>query len=433
MVNGGLIMNIRLRLVLLVSCLIGNAQAGFPDFSGNGSPIEEEAERVLLSFYKGWGEVALEQVRAQANAERDIMLTREKAKADAIKWVGATREVMKSLTNGRNLSKISGSVVVGASGVAAAYFGAKLGFNYLNNKLMQPVLIRETSIRSQKDQIVDAVLGRKVAPSRFAEIVLESDLEFQIKEIADTLEMGIKDGEGVRHILLTGPAGTGKTMFAKALAMRLNQKNLCKNGKRIPVNYICCSGGDFAQFTNGKDIEQMHSIFDYANKAEGITVLFFDEIDSLLQNRAKSSEAAKTRTNTFLSVFDKPTHSKIIVIGATNFENSIDRAAFTRFSKKVAFRLPEGDTLAKLFNQYIKKEVLAKKITLDKTFIDNKQELINNLQGLSPRTIEDVASQMYMRVRFLRKKELTYEIAHSLIQEAQAAETRNKSDIAPAV
>ena len=301
----------------------------------------------------------------------------------------------------------------------------------MNALIGQPTLVRETSIKSTKDKLLDFVLSRKPAPSRFDEIILDEDLEFKLKEIADTMEMGIEDGEGVRHVLLTGPAGTGKTMFAKAVAMRLNQKNLRKNGKKIPVNYICCAGADFAQFKAGDDIAQIHKVIDYAMNAEGITVLFVDEVDSLLRDRLDSlaSESSINRTNTLLSIFDKPTHPKIVLIGATNFEHKIDKAAFSRFSKKIAFSLPSGETLGKLFDQYIKKEIFSKKITPDETFNAHKDELINSLNGLSPRTIEDLANQMYIRVRFLRKKVLTYDIAKSLIEEAHEAEKRNKNEL----
>ena len=386
---------------------------------------------IATGFYGNMAQVAVDALRDDAKAERDIKVANANAKNEALKFGVAAREVMKSLTNGKNLAKVSGSVVVGSAGVASLYFLAKLGFNYMNALIGQPTLVRETSIKSTKDKLLDFVLSRKPAPSRFDEIILDEDLEFKLKEIADTMEMGIEDGEGVRHVLLTGPAGTGKTMFAKAVAMRLNQKNLRKNGKKIPVNYICCAGADFAQFKAGDDIAQIHKVIDYAMNAEGITVLFVDEVDSLLRDRLDSlaSESSINRTNTLLSIFEKPTHLNIVLIGATNIEHKIDKAAFSRFSKKIAFSLPSGETLGKLFDQYIKKEIFSKKITPDETFNAHKDELINSLNGLSPRTIEDLANQMYIRVRFLRKKVLTYDIAKSLIEEAHEAEKRNKNEL----
>lgn len=397
--------------------------------------LEEFSASLLRSaagFYSGLAQVGVEGLREAAKAETEIRVKQATARAEALKFGVATREVMKSLTNGRNLAKVSGAVVGGAAGVAATYFAAKLAFNYLDALIGKPTLVRETSIRSRKDQMLDILLGRKPAPSRFDEIILDADLEFKLKEIADTLEMGIEDGEGVRHVLLTGPAGTGKTMFAKALAMRLSQKNLRRNGKRVPVHYVCCAGADFAQFKAGDDIAEIHKVIDFAMKSEGITVLFVDEVDSLLKDRLDSlvSEASINRTNTLLSIFDKPTHPKIMLIGATNFEHKIDKAAFSRFSKKIAFGMPRGETLGKLFDQYLKKEVLSKGITCDETFDAHREELIQSLYGLSPRTIEDVASQMYTRVRFMRTKVLTYEIAKGLIAEAHAAEKRNKAEIA---
>ena len=431
--------NIKKIVVLIVLSVIGSihvlsAMSGFDGDQERRKRVDSAMDDIALNlagaagnFYKGLAEVAVEGLKEDMKANLDIRRAQATAKADALKWAAAAHVIMKSLTDGRNLSKISASVVVGSAGVATLYFGAKLGFNYLNALIGKPTLIRETSIKPRKDQFLDFILRRKPVPSRFDEIVLDAALDFKLKEIADTLEMGIADGEGVRHILLTGAAGTGKTMFAKAVAMRLNQRNIRNKGKKIPVNYAICAGADFAQFAPGKDIAEIHKIVDFALKADGITVLFIDEIDSLLKNRLDplATEASINRTNTFLSIFDKPTHDKIVVIGATNFEHKIDCAAFSRFSKKIAFGLPTGETLQKLFDHYLQKEVLSKNITCDDAFIGHKDELVQSLNGLNPRTIEDITNQMYTRVRFLRTTVLTYDIAKSLIEEAHEANQRN--------
>ncbi len=394
----------------------------------DNDPFVDALAGTVLNFYGNLAQAGIEAVKEQAATEREIRKTNAQAKAEALKVVAATKVIMDSLTNGKNLTKVSLAVVGGAAGISAAYFSGKLLFKYLNALLGKPILIRDTSIKSQKERFVDFILRKKPVPSRFDEILVDGSLEMKLKEIADTLEMSIADGDGVRHILLTGPAGTGKTMFAKALAIRLNQRRLMKDGKRIPVHYACCAGADFAQFKAGQDIDEIHKIIDFALKSEGITVLFIDEIDSLLKNRLDSlaNEASINRTNTFLSIFDKPTHQKIMIVGATNFEHKIDKAAFSRFSKKIAFSLPTGQTLEKLFDQYLNKEVLHKGMSTDETFNQRKSELIESLNGLSPRTIEDIASQIYTRLRFLRSKTLTYEIAHGLIEEAKDAEKRNR-------
>ena len=430
-----------IKYVLLAFLMVGvcaNVSAADPLLQRQrerAERLDEAAEEMLIGiaqsvggFYAGMAQVAVEGLRQAMQDESEMRRAEARGKADALKFAAAASVIMKSLTDGRNLAKISGSVVLGAAGISSCYFVSKLAFNYLNALIGKPTLIRDTSIKPGKDRLIDFLLGRKPAPSRFDEIVLDADLDFKLKEIADTLEMGIADGEGVRHILLTGPAGTGKTMFAKAVAMRLNQRNIRKDGKRIPVHYACCAGADFAQFEAGKDIVEMHKIIDFAMKSEGITILFIDEIDSLLKNRLDSlaTEASINRTNTFLSVFDKPTHDKIVVIGATNFEHKIDRAAFSRFSKKVAFTLPQGETLARLFDQYIEKEVVSKGIKLDESFVSRKNELLALAAGLSPRTIEDISNQMYTRLRFMRSKELTFDVAAGLIKEAQEAAVRNE-------
>lgn len=65
----------------------------------------------------------------------------------------------------------------------------------------------------------------------------------------------------------------------------------------------------------------------------------------------------------------------------------------------------------------------------DQMFIDRKAELVANLNGLNPRTIEDITSQIYTRLRFMRKKEVSFEIAKSLIDEAHEANRRNNATV----
>ncbi len=394
--------------------------------------FEKNFVKGLANHYQNAIGMGLEHAQKAMAAKLETDAFNNRAEANAMIESAKIHTFMKRLMTPETALTITGAV----AGASIAYYIAKFGYAYASQLIGKPTLIRDTSIKPLYQKALDSLLGKKPEQSRFSELVLDSQLEQNINEIADTCEMGIQDGDGVRHVLLTGPAGTGKTMFAKALATRLSQKKLKdKKGNIIPVNYACCAGADFAQFKAGEDIAEIHKIIDYANRANGITLLFIDEIDSLLKNRLDplASEATINRTNTLLSIFDKPTHNKIMLIGATNYEHKIDRAAFTRFSKKIGFTLPKGETLNKLFDQYMKKEVFTKKITADESFEVNKNILAQSMEGLSARGIEDICSQIYTRCRFLRVNEVSYEIAKALIEEQKEADKRNKGEIIVAV
>lgn len=75
-----------------------------------------------------------------------------------------------------------------------------------------------------------------------------------------------------RHLLLHGPPGTGKTMFARNLALNSG------------LEYAILTGGDVAPL--GRDgVTEIHKMFDWATTSRKGLLLFVDEADAFLRNR----------------------------------------------------------------------------------------------------------------------------------------------------
>lgn len=91
------------------------------------------------------------------------------------------------------------------------------------------------------------------------------------------------------------------------------------------------------------------------------SIIFIDEVDSLLSERSNSEHEASRRLKTeFLVEFDglpsNPENEKIIVIAATNRPQELDEAALRRFPKRVYVTLPDFETRIALLKKLLSKQ-----------------------------------------------------------------------------
>lgn len=90
------------------------------------------------------------------------------------------------------------------------------------------------------------------------------------------------------------------------------------------------------------------------------SVIFIDEIDSLLSARSSNEHEASRRLKTeFLVQFDGVTSSsddRILVMGATNRPQDLDEAARRRLVKRIYIPLPDKATRVQMVKSLLKKE-----------------------------------------------------------------------------
>lgn len=121
-------------------------------------------------------------------------------------------------------------------------------------------------------------------------------------------------------VLLYGKPGTGKTLTAKAIAKETGATFLNVKADVLIEKYI------------GESEKRVAAMFSLAKKLAP-TILFLDEIDTVLFNRSTSSSHAaySSSMGIFLSEWDGLLTSKdaslpVIVLGATNRPQDIDEA-----------------------------------------------------------------------------------------------------------
>ena len=123
------------------------------------------------------------------------------------------------------------------------------------------------------------------------------------------------------NLLLWGPPGTGKSEYVKYLGDILKTKVVVKMGSDLLDKYV------------GGTEERIAAAFAEAEAEKAI--LFLDEIDGLLQSRARADHSWEvTQVNELLHQME---NFDGVMVGATNFFDNLDQAVLRRFTFKIEF------------------------------------------------------------------------------------------------
>ncbi|XP_043273063.1 spastin isoform X2 [Venturia canescens] len=202
-------------------------------------------------------------------------------------------------------------------------------------KLAQVILdeILEGSTAVQWEDIA----GQEIAKQALQEMVI-------LPSLRPELFTGLRTP--ARGLLLFGPPGNGKTLLARAVATQCNATFFSISAASLTSKYV------------GEGEKLVRALFAIARELQP-SVIFVDEVDSLLSERRDNEHEASRRLKTeFLVEFDglpcNP-EERVLVMAATNRPQELDEAALRRFTKRVYVTLPDTQTRIMLLTRLLGK------------------------------------------------------------------------------
>lgn len=203
------------------------------------------------------------------------------------------------------------------------------------------------------------------------------------------------------NVMLTGPAGTGKTKLAGYLAKKLDVPLIQASASALESGYI--GGGSKA----------LHALHRKAC-ARGKCIIFLDEAQGLFMPRGRGEKKWEDDTaNTLLGLLDGVRSDKgegVIWVVASNFDDastSMDEAMLRRFSVKINFRLPNKTERRELLRSFLARKANGC-VDWEDLNLDHVAEITANLSPAVLQTVVERASMLAIQEKCIINTDLMF-------------------------
>jgi cell division protease FtsH len=198
----------------------------------------------------------------------------------------------------------------------------------------------------------------------FNDVAGVDEAKQELSEIVDFLRnpakytaMGARTPKGV---LMVGPAGTGKTLLARATAGEAN------------VSFFSMAGSEFMEMLVGVGASRVRDLFNTAKKAQP-AIIFIDEIDAIGRQRGAGimgghDEREQTLNQILVEMDGFTPNEHVIVMAATNRPDVLDPALVRpgRFDRRVILDLPDVEGRKKILTIHAKGKPFDSNVNWDK-------------------------------------------------------------------
>jgi len=209
----------------------------------------------------------------------------------------------------------------------------------------QQLLTSKTIIDNRIENLVQEIIPQKqlrelILPQGVVEICNDIIQEQNRVDLLRSYNL-----EPRNRFLFIGPPGNGKTSLAEAIAESMMIPLFVVRYESIIGTYL------------GETASRLRRLFEFIKTRN--CVLFFDEFETLGKERGDTHETGEIKrvvSSLLLQIDSLPSH--VVVIGATNHPELLDRAVWRRFQARVNLPLPTREKIEEWFILFEKRHKL---------------------------------------------------------------------------
>lgn len=238
------------------------------------------------------------------------------------------------------------------------------------------------------------LFSKDTPKTSFSDVAGVDEAKQELTEIVDFLknpqkykQIGARTPKGV---LMVGPAGTGKTLLARATAGEAN------------VAFFSMAGSEFMEMLVGVGASRVRDLFNTAKKAQP-AIIFIDEIDAIGRQRGAGimgghDEREQTLNQILVEMDGFTRNEQIVVMAATNRPDVLDPALVRpgRFDRRVVLDLPDVKGREAILAIHARGKPFAKEVNWDK--------VAKRTVGFSGADLENMLNEAAILAARLNKK-----------------------------